>query len=853
MKFIRALALIMAFTLCACLFAGCGQTIADHSGYPSAKTESDDDWATPTDESVILEKGNIRFTFDTATTHFTVTDTKKNVTYTSVPSGGGAGFSEDVAKRMGSELVVTYYEEQSNAMYMFSDSNSVEFGNFEVKTNDNAVRVYYHLSLSAEKIFVPQVLDIETYEETILGAIDNPNIARRLSRYYTLYDKKDPAEDFDEQAKLYPLLNKTPLYILSSNVNDVEKEEISEYVGEAGYTEGQYADLLKELEIEGIEAEAEAGFTVPVEYSVTDDGFVAKILSDKIVEDSAQFKLQTVTMLEYFAATDEKQKGYYVVPDGSGAIIDLETKGTSDFSQSFYGADESVNLSEKVQLTKNLTLPIFGISHQNGGVLAIVEDAAEVATLNVGTMHNFSPRNHIYVDFRYRHMDATDVGELMQIPVYNLFSKHILRVAPTIRYVLLDNESANYNTMAKYYHDYLIKGDNIKQNKIEKSPVYLNFLCSIKKDATFIGIPYKKEIILSTLEDIIKTVKDLREQGIENINVRLLGYTKNGIAHGAYNKFELNKKVGSADQLKELKKLIESDGGQLYLDADFQYVYIDSKSSDFDIADDSAHYLNRALVKNVNHDIVTRQVDIGVQKKYLVSPTRYVDYARDYLKSAKKKLSYIPALSYASAGQYLGGDYTSKKDLDRAMSLHNVKNALKGADKKTTLMFENGNAYVLPFANALLNVPLYSSRFDLEKQDVPLYQMVVHGFVPYSGTAQNLAVNPTENYLRSVEYGAALSYTLITGHNDLLVNTDYESKFYSVSISSVLDKIIAQYGEAGDYLNSVADAKMIKNSTVAPDVQKTDYDNGHGVYVNYGSKDKKVNGILIKAGSFTAY
>ncbi len=851
MKFIRALALIMAFTLCACLFAGCGQTNADHSGYPSAKTKADDDWANPTDESVVLEKGDVRLTFDTATTHFTVTDLRKNVTYSSVPSGEGAGFSEEAANRMGSELTVTYYEERSNAMFMYSDANSVAFGNFEVKHKGDAIRVYYDLSLSAEKIFVPQVLDAKTYEEDVLGAIEDPNVARRLSRYYTLYDKKDPADDFGEQKKLYPQLEKTPLYILSSSVNDVEKEEISDYIKEAGYSEGEYAELLEKLKIEGIEAEAEAGFTVPVEYSVTDDGFTAKILSDKIVENSGEFKLQTVTLLEYFGSTDATEKGYYVVPDGSGAIIDLGTKGTSDFSQSFYGVDESINTAEKTQLTKNLTLPIFGISHENGGILAIVENAAEVGTLNVGTVHNFSPRNHIYVDFRYRHMDATDVGELMQIPIYNLFSKHILRIAPTVRYVLLGADEANYTAMADYYRNYLINNESIKENKTEGSPVYLNFLCSIRKDATFVGIPYEKKIVLSTLKDIIKTVKDLREEGIENINVRLLGYTENGLAHGVYNRWGLDKKVGSEAELKELKKLVESDGGELYLDADFQYVYIDSKSKDFDAADDTAHYLNRALVKNVVHDTVTRQVDNGILKKYLISPTRYVDYAKDYIASAKKELSFVPSLSYASAGQYLGGDYTAKKDLDRAMSLYLLGNALKGADKNAKLMFENGNAYVLPFASAILNVPLFSSRFDLESGDIPLYQMVAHGLVPYAGTAQNLAVNPAENYLRSVEYGAALSYTLITGENDLLVNTDYESRFYSVSIDSVKEKILTQYSEAGEYLNSVANAKITGNFAVAADVYKTAYDNGRSVLVNYGSKDAEVDGVKIPAGSFT--
>ncbi len=853
MKNLRVLALLTALSLCACLFAGCGQTVADHSAYPSAKTEKGEAWTTPTDESVILEKGDIRLTFDTATTHFTVTDLKKNVTYPSIPTGEAAGFSDDIKERMRSEVTVTYYEEQSNAMYMFSGANSVEFGNFEIMQSADAIRVYYHMSLSADVVFAPQVLDAETYENTILGAVDDPNIARRLGRFYTLYDKKDKPNDWNEQVKLFPILEKTPLYILSSSANDVEKEEISEYMEDAGYTAEKYEKLLSDLKIEGVENEVPVGFTVPVEYKITEDGFTAQILSDEIKENTEIHKLQTITLLEYFAATDQSVNGYYVIPDGAGAVVNLNTTGTSDFRQAFYGADESVKISEKTQLTKNLTLPIFGVSHGTSGVLAIVENAAEVGTLNIGTVHNFSPRNHIYVDFCYRHMDATDVGELMQIPVYNLFSKHLLRIAPKVRYVLLGSDECNYTSMAGYYRNYLLENDGIKQNKTEKAPLELSFLCSIKKDATFIGIPYRKEIVLSTIKEITSTVIKLQEKGIGPINVRLLGYTDNGVAHGAYNKFSLNRSVGSKDELLTLIKTVEDGGGRLYLDADFQYVYADSKSSDFSVADDSAHYLNRALVRNGNHDTVTRGMESATLKKYFVSATRYEDYSSKYIKSAEKKLGNVPALSYASAGQYLGGDYTSKKDIDRAMSLYHLDNALKAAAKQTELVFENGNAYVLPYASTILNVPLFSSRFDLEEHDIPLYQMVVHGLVSYSGTPCNLSVSPVENYLRSIEYGANLSYILITRGNDLLVNTEYETKTYSVSVNGVMDTILTQYNEASAHLNAVAGAAMLKNVTVADGVQQTVYDNGHGVYVNYGKEDKEVNGTLVKAGAFTAY
>ncbi len=850
---VRALAFLVSGIMLVSSIAGCSDKTVDHSKYPSSQMMSDDDLSSAKGETVVLENGSVRFEMDTATTHFSVTDLASGAVYYSVPQNVTAGFSSELADRMESEITVTYYQEQSNAMYMYSGANSVGFGNYEIKCSSDTVRVYYDLSLTEKTLFVPKVLDEKSFDEDVLGTLDNPNAARRLKRYYNFFDPEDKSDDFAEVADLYPVLNSQPLYILSDSVSDVEKEEIAEYMEEAGYTSTAYTELLSKLEIEDTDNEVVPGFSVPVEYKLTKDGFTASVLADGIVEKSENHKLQTITFLEYFASSGAETAGSYIVPDGSGAVINMDSAGISDFKQAFYGADESIQQADKTQITKNLTLPIFGIQTQNGGVLAIVESAAEVGILNIGTIHNYSPQNHIYVDFCMRHMDATDVGELMQIPVYNLFSKHLVQISPSIRFVLLDSSRADYASMADYYRNYLLENDAINQKACDDTPIYLNYLCSIKKDATFIGIPYEKTIVLSTIAEIRESLEKLNDAGVGPLHVRLFGYGEKGLSHGVYNEFGIDGEVGSKNELKELMSWLEEIGGKLYLDADFQFVYTDGKGDDFSPKNDGSHYLNRSLVQNGNHDIVTRSYDGVALNRFLVSPTRYGDYSSAFIASLEKKLGTITGLSYSSSGQYLGGDYTSKKDLDRTMSLYLLTEALKAVPQEAEVIFENGNAYVLPYADAVLNVPTVSSRFDLEKGDIPLYQMVIHGLLPYTGSPQNLAVNPVENYLRTVEYGGALSYTMITGKNDLLVDTDYESKLYSLSDDTLLKTIIEQYGAATEALSAVSDAKMVRNEEVASQIFKTTYDNGHGVIVNYGDKDQTVDGVLVPATSFTAF
>jgi len=138
----------------------------------------------------------------------------------------------------------------------------------------------------------------------------------------------------------------------------------------------------------------------------------------------------------------------------------------------------------------------------------------------------------------------------------------------------------------------------------------------------------------------------------------------------------------------------------------------------------------------------------------------------------------MTGISFGTAGLYLGSDYASDKDMDRAESLYLLKTALKSV--KANAMFDNGNAYVLPFAKAIVNVPLTSSANDMEYMHIPFYQMIVHGLISYGGIPINLSEDSGKYYLQSIEYGANLSATLITRENSLLTNTDYESVYYSV-------------------------------------------------------------------------
>jgi hypothetical protein len=49
------------------------------------------------------------------------------------------------------------------------------------------------------------------------------------------------------------------------------------------------------------------------------------------------------------------------------------------------------------------------------------------------------------------------------------------------------------------------------------------------------------------------------------------------------------------------------------------------------------------------------------------------------------------------------------------------------------LMISGGNVYSLAYADELVDVPVSSNDFYITDDEIPFYQMVIHGFIDYTG------------------------------------------------------------------------------------------------------------------------
>ena len=813
-------------------------------------SSSDEDWEIVETDRVVLENENVRLELDGATTHFQVTNKPTGQVYTSYPVDAPDEFDEEAQIKISSNLSVVYYDANSTGSVMGSGPDCVEKGNFLIKRQGDTVRIYYTLGSSANQIFAPAVCSQEVFEKQILERLSSNSRRRRLSAYYTLYVWDEQDAEVKEMAKKYPILKETPLYVLQDNLSDSVLQEITTFVTQSGFTKDDYAAECAQLGIEVVEPALPVGFVIPLELSLTNDGFSARVLTDKISATNPDYQLQTVSLLDYFGACAADTEGYFVVPDGSGALIDLEQSNASTFVQKMYANDGAISSENQQQLSRNLTLPVFGFRQAGEGFLAIVEEAAATATLSaevVGPTNNFS---HISASFDLIGMDQTNIGQDRNIPLLNLYAGHLSYDHPTIRYVLLDGDNSSYSGMAVRYREYLMDtGVLTKETVAEEIPLYLDVLCMYQQKGDSGSLTASGDIVLSDFEQVDALVQQLHQKGLDRIDLRLKGYGPDGLDSGPQAGLAVDRKLGTVDQLRAIQKRLEEKGGKLFLDFNVMFVGSNKPFDSFRSAVDGAQDLNRETVLYRGFDMVTLVYNASLESRMAVSPAAYRRFADKALSMYSQNFSESHiGIGLSDVGQYLYSDFSKKADYDLNMTAAAITDVIQYIQEKGgCVLTDYGNYYSLA-ADHIVGAPSDSSMYNMETGSIPFYQIVVHGYKSYANEPFNLVGMQPAERLDLLE-AAGAPYVVWTTQDDLVyTDTDFGRLNYSLQFQNSLDALVEYYQEYVALYQDLQALPITGHRLLDNAVSAVDYADGSTVYINRGTKPYTIENVRVDAG-----
>ena len=151
-------------------------------------------------------------------------------------------------------------------------------------------------------------------------------------------------------------------------------------------------------------------------------------------------------------------------------------------------------------------------------------------------------------------------------------------------------------------------------------------------------------------------------------------------------------------------------------------------------------------------------------------------------------------------------------------------------------MINMGNDYALPYADMVTNMDLSGSGYTIIDEEIPFYQLAIHGFVDYVGSPLNVCGNEQKELLESAEYGAGLSFSLMRETAFALQKTLY-TEYYASDFATVHDRMMEIYNRYNSELGHVFGQQMTGHEKLDDKLSCTVYEDGTKVYVNYDFTD----------------
>lgn len=589
------------------------------------------------------------------------------------------------------------------------------------------------------------------------------------------------------------------------------------------------------------------GLTVNVELS--GDNLVVSVPDDSIVEKKEGTYISTIALFPFmnYSYLDE-QEGYMLIPDGNGALINLDNKEgrfNSGFSQMIYGkdagfpeADTKSYLWDRFDMQEEanaVIAPIFGMAHtkRQTGFFGIVEKGEEraeiVADPNGANNLNY---NRCFTRFKIR-------------DIYNQLTSSDGSTVPSteqdrshsdlqVRYILLSGDDANYSAMANKYREYLLKNELVVRKNTSYS-TRVDFL-GTEREKFLLGT---RAVTMTTTEEIQQMFNELRAAGVSSLLSVYKGWQKGGLYDLPITKYKADRHIGGTRELSNLIKDAANSNYNMYLYNDA--VRLNPKTNIY-----SFNTIKEVTKKSLKEE--DKRANVYKSYSYL-TPEKSAANLRSLIDSAAKQDINNMALAGVSSTifsyNFKGNYYTRKQTAE------SYANVISNTDANTNYIMEQPSAYLWKNTDAFLDMPLGSSKYLYVNEEIPFLSMVLKGIIPmYSGYV-NFEANKQELMLQMVESGVYPSFYITKENSSKLINTD-SSDLYSTEYTTYKDTI-AEYDKELRALNEViGEATIQKHELLDNGIKVVTYDNGTKIYINYSNEDLEADdGTSVSAMSYS--
>lgn len=739
---------------------------------------------------------------------------------------------------MMSQVVISYLGPGMNApATICSFSNAVARNQVSILPIRNGVRVEYAIGEISSRILLPMRIEEQSFIQNIMNPLkqakEDKKITDREYSWFMSYFglRKQGAAGI---AEAYPVTEKKNINIYV--YNDPNKSPallrslealILQYCPEYSFAQMEADYELVEYEEDAVSPPV---FRLALEYKLDDAGLSVTLPANGLRYDETLYRITDLKILPYMGATYKGNsaldpdgvpydkgvvyEGYSFLPDGSGALYDLNTM-IQNITR-LYGDDYAMLNGLTGKHTVPMRMPVFGqvstATYPDGhvekqGYFAIIEQGDAMASLSLN--HTEKLYTSVVPSFITRPNDTSKSG-------WSVYAVRRYTDDYKLRYIILtdDAKAAEKNVSSYYecswmgmacaYRDYLSATqdgyERLEASDVKSSiPLYIEtFGCTdtVKK---IMSIPVTVSVALTSFEDIETMYEYLLGEKVTNVQFKLTGYANGGLYSEVPYKLKWEKSVGGKSGFEDLLEYA-AEHPEMGLFPDFDFLYTKNSDSSVNMKKYGARTVDNRYTTKRSYS-VTMQTLVS-HFEMVLSPATFSHF---YEKLEKRYAKYGNlAISLSTMGSDLNSSFSEEEMSLREDSKNYTVEALNYfTEKGYDVMVDGGNAYTWSYADYILDVPLDSNRFIKQLSAVPFVGVVLHGYVQFAGSPLNMEGNLTYAMLKAMESGAGVYFILSYANTELLKEDELLSQNYSVRYDIWRARLVEIYNELNEVLHDV--------------------------------------------------
>lgn len=567
-----------------------------------------------------------------------------------------------------------------------------------------------------------------------------------------------------------------------------------------------------------------------VKLSLTNSGINVSVLDESIKELDEFNRLTGIYIFPYLGSTRENNvPGYFVIPDGIGALVRFNEQYSNDFNARFYGND----LGYSQRYLANLTMPIYGTVHLDGAnaMYANINEGAENTLLQARFWGPRSRYFRISNKFIVRNVFRTVIDR--EGNGYDSVLNERINGNFNIDFTFLKDEDASYVGIARDYQEKLLKQEVLSKREITNGnniPLNTSYLMSDRENA-FLGT---KKVTMTTTDQVLLMYETFKNAGINNQIIDLLGYSKSGNYNRSPYKMSF---IDSKNNFKNLTNEISNDNNQIYIKNDYSFASENSNRLSY----------NNDVARNISKTrILNRFIDInsGGYDTYRLYPDRALRYAKQDFNDVNDLGFTGVSLAYDVNSLY---SYSrGNNNYSRTDSINSFKAIYEGFNQ---VMMSTPNLYALEYASAYMNLPVTNSQYDYYTDLVPLIPVILKGYVSYFTPYLNFNALGKERVLTMIDFAVNPSY-ILTYEETFKMRQTLSNVFYSTSFSDYENEIIETYNYINDALKEVIDASITSRVVLETGIVLVTYSNNVNIYINYTNKPYSSGSVIVNASDY---